>query len=223
MTFIVLARKYINSIIIPIVGAIAHIQYHIILSFFVLAVAIETFTILPNYSLLDFTNTQVHSRLVKPVISRSHAFFVQLITATICALFPILVSTMMVIETWRQASAMLALLISGIVGSYCGFRVVRADVSAERLLAAHDVMPDMFTVFQALGPLGTRISAAIMRLLFGIAFISLFTYCAAIRFDREEYLISVFIMLVLSCFCQIGFVLISQALFALHWLNSAEK
>lgn len=223
MNAIVNIRKYLLTILIFLIGTIININFYILFIFIIISIIFDLSLIKSSKEIELFLKYPSNSDIVQSSISRSHAFLIQITAAIICTAIPILISYLLGGGVWQQVSSMFVLFISGLAGSYCGFRVVRADVPTALLLSSLDKLPDIFTIIEAFSPKVTRISSATLRFIFGLFSIFLFVKASSGNLYQYSPFLSISIMIFLASLCQVGIVLIVQGLLSLRWIGFVDN
>jgi hypothetical protein len=119
---------------------------------------------------------------------------------------------------WQGLTDVCALLVACTIGSIFGFRVVRnPKLSRQDLAERIESLPDALFIVNLLPRRASRLVGSIARFALGI--ICILPFLAALRSIRQvpPGVAPVLIMLGLAAFFQLGFALLSQALFSLRW------
>lgn len=223
MKLIMYIRLYMLTIIIVLLAAAIGQSAAFIVYTALACVLLDTF-ITKKSPELNWYGARVPSEnLPRQQLSRDQAALLHLTALFLSASIPVITQLISPDDTVRLLSGAIALLIAGLAASYCGFRLVRATESTCENVNELDAMPDLFGVIELAGPRARRALGAMARI--GLGLIALTPFPALLKVLSSEVMTIplALIVLALAFFFQLGFVVLSQALFSLRCLGVWEK
>lgn len=223
MRLIIYARSYMLTIVIIALGIFIGYSASIIVYMAFACLLLDTLITKKSPELAWYRAGVPFENPALQQLSRGQAARLHLVALFLSVSIPVVTQLISPNETVRLLSGAIALLIAGLAASYCGFRLVRPSEFTRENVDQLDAMPDLLGVIELARPHARRVLFAMARI--GIGLIALLPFAALLNGLSSEgmTLPLVLIVLVLAVFFQLGFALLTQALFSLRWLGGVDE
>lgn len=215
-SFIIKIRQYQLTLVVLGVGLISNTDVTVLIISLTASLVFDSFLVSKSDEKKLYSSIYDLDTIIPSSLKQSDAALLNIFASLIGAAVPIVVCSLGVKAETQQAAGMSALILSGSIASYCGFRSVRRATSTSDILVATRIVASHFFLFKKDNSILLQTISMSMRFSIGTLATSLFAYVAMnLNMDVEMYVI--LIVLTLSIFSQIGFCLLSQAIFVARW------